>query len=319
LKRLWGTRRRCFGALVCLLLWGLCRPASATPRLVSLEVKDNLERSVVRSLPREGPAVAAQVARLLRWRGDVSRNLHRGDTLRLLYTPPGPGDTEPNLLALHYRGLQVQLHAYQYTDASGIARYYTESGARVEPQMLNPPVPRYVQITETLQRGRGRRRHRGIDLKAPSGTPIVLPWGATVRRVNWARRRNGQCIEVMYDDGRLGRFLHLSRVEAAVQRGAHLAAQTSLGQVGNTGHSNAPHLHYEVWLGGRPVEPLDAHGRSTAALTGAELQGFAVQRAAYDRALLGPTARTPWPQKLSAQQSEVRLGFSPPWRRTAAP
>ena len=285
--------------MLCLTVLLTCALAAPLPQWASVRLQQALEPSIRHSLPQQGAALAAQISRLLRWRGDVHRRLHRDDHLNLLWAhnPPPPGEPsdagEPELLALDYAGQQLQLRAYRFVGADGIGRYYTAAGERVEPRLHNAPVPRYVQITDTVQgRRRGRRRHHGIDLKAAAGEPVITPFAGTIRRLNWARRHNGRCVEIQFDDGRIGRFLHLQRLQKALRRGQYLLAHSPLGCVGSTGHSGAPHLHYELWGGGAPQEPLRApgHGSSAARLPETELAAFAIQRDAYDRALLGPAA-----------------------------
>lgn len=292
----------------------LCAALVTSPSWVSFTIKDSLEVSIVRVVPAEGPALSAEVARLLRWRGDVNRNVHRGDTLQLLYQP---GQTEPDLLALVFTGAQINLRAYRYTGADGIARYYDQHGVLVEPQLLNTPVPAYAQITETVQAGRGKRRHHGIDLKAAEGSPIRLPFSGSVLRTNWAQRVNGHCIEVAFDNGKVGRFLHLLRLDPGVRPGAHLAVGAPLGLVGNTGHSNAAHLHYEILVAGKPVEPLDVHGRRTARLGEDALAAFSTQRDALDRALVGPAA-VPQLNGAGSAVTSVSSSIPPPLPATAA-
>ena len=258
----------------------LAAVVSAPPSMLTVNVRDSLEASVVRALPEGGLILSAQVARLLRWRGDLNRHVHRGDELTVLYEA-GP---EPVLVAMRFRGAQLALRAYRFTDADGIERYYDEGGALIEPRMVNPPVPTYVQITETVQWGRGKRRHRGIDLKAPEGAPIRLPFAGRVVRRNWATRVNGNCIEIAFDSGRIGRFLHLSHVDPRVRPGVHLPAGTPLGAVGSTGHSNAPHLHYEILSAdGKPLEPLLVHGNHPARLPSDRVVTFNDGRNGLDR------------------------------------
>ena len=258
------------------------------PQHLSLTIKSSLEASLVRAVPvsHDGPMLSAEVARLLRWRGDVNRRVHPGDQLSLIYASQEEG--EPVLLAMQYVGSELHLQAYRFADTSGINRFYDESGALIEPQMLNAPVPDYVQITELVQRGRGRRKHNGIDLKAPLGSPIHLPFAGTVSRVNWMQRLNGHCIEVRYDSGILARFLHMSRIDPQVRPHATLAAGTLLGEVGSTGHSNAPHLHYELRRDDQPVDPLKIHGQRRATAPQQVMAAFLVQRDALARTLVGP-------------------------------
>ena len=68
-------------------------------------------------------------------------------------------------------------------------------------------------------RSGGVSKHHVIDLKAPTGTPIILPFRGTVQRVNWIRRVNGNCVEVKYSDGNLRRFLHLHDVSKDLRPG----------------------------------------------------------------------------------------------------
>ncbi len=262
---------------------------ASSPSSVRTSIKGSIEASLVRVVGGDGPALAAQVARLLRWRGDVVRNVQPRDELRLLYEHA----PDPELLAIVYRGSEIQLTAYRFDDGGGVPRFYDQDGTLVEPRLVANPVPDYVQITEVPQRGSGKRRHKGLDLKAPEGTPVLLPFAAVVTRVNWATRANGKCIEVAYGDGSVARFLHLSEVDPLVTVKARLKAGVRLGAVGSTGRSSAPHLHYEMRdRDGSVINPLDRHGTKTARLTPHQKIAFDTQRAEYDRALRGDGSGT---------------------------
>lgn len=258
------------------------------PQHFNLAIKDSLEATLVRADAATGPMLAAEVARLLRWRGDVNRRVHPGDQLNLLFADSD--DTEPELLAMEYLGSELRLQAYLFKGPDGVARFFDERGDLIEPQLLNPPVPDYVQITELVQHGRGRRRHNGIDLKAPMGSPIRLPFAGTVNRINWLQRLNGHCIEIRYQNGTIARFLHMARIDERVRPGVTLAAGAPLGEVGSTGHSNAPHLHYEIRRNDQPLDPLKVHGQRRAAAPPQAMAAFAVQRDALARTLNGPAA-----------------------------
>lgn len=224
---------------------------------VSAEVVGSIEATLTKQTGRHGPALAAQTARLLGWKGDVARQVHRGDKIRLVYS----NQELPELLALEYDGLKLKIRAYSFEDKDNILRYYDASGRGIEPAIKNSPLENYGQITEVPQRGRGKRSHDGVDFKAETGTPIRMPFTGKVNRVNWSTRVNGRCVEVIFNSGKKARFLHLHTVHKGVQAGRTLKAGAPLGTVGSTGRSGGPHLHYEILSrSGKVLNPLEIHG-----------------------------------------------------------
>ena len=97
------------------------------------------------------------------------------------------------------------------------------------------------------------RPHEGIDVTAAFGTPIVAPAAGRVTKVGW---ENGYGLMVQLDHGYglQTKYAHMSRT--AVQVGQLVKRGDRLGYVGSTGLSTGPHLHYEVIVNGRPVDPL---------------------------------------------------------------
>lgn len=255
--------------------------ASAAPTTINVPISGSIEGSLAHVIAaKPASELAAQVTRLLRWKGDVARNVHRGDEMRLMYEP---GETQTELVALRYRGQQLNLTAYRYEDETGVPRFYDETGTLVEHVFKNGPVTRYTQITELPNVGRGQRKHAGVDFKAPVGTPVRLPFAGKVTRTNW-KRVNGNCVEVEIAGGKLVRFLHLNSLDKHVKRGTALAAGAAIGTVGNTGHSSAPHLHYEIRDSKNNVQdPMKLHGMLVAKLAVQRLGGFAEARAAYEK------------------------------------
>ena len=95
-------------------------------------------------------------------------------------------------------------------------------------------------------------------------------------RVNWNVANNGSCVELKYSDGTVAKFLHLSDV--SVKPGTSVSAGTTIGLTGNTGHSTAPHLHYELEKNGRTIDPVDYHGVFRRTLDSADMGRFADER-----------------------------------------
>ncbi|MBI3179083.1 MAG: hypothetical protein HYZ27_05440, partial [Deltaproteobacteria bacterium] len=93
---------------------------AAPPEIAAARVEGSLEATLVRATGQHGTALAAQAARLLGWRGDVVRNVHRGDELRVAWRP---GEA-PELVAVVYHGAELSLTAYLYSGDDGIGRFY---------------------------------------------------------------------------------------------------------------------------------------------------------------------------------------------------
>jgi murein DD-endopeptidase MepM/ murein hydrolase activator NlpD len=96
--------------------------------------------------------------------------------------------------------------------------------------------------------------HPGQDLTAPPGTPVVAPADGTVVEAGW-KNGYGQTVVIDHGNGLTTRYGHLSKIEVAV--GQELKRGEELGQVGSTGRSTGPHLHYEIKAGDVLVNPLD--------------------------------------------------------------
>ena len=97
------------------------------------------------------------------------------------------------------------------------------------------------------------RPHEGIDISAPMGTPVVAPAaGRIVRTGN--QSGYGLILEIDHGNGIVTKFAHLSRV--AVKQGARVTRGQLVAAVGNSGLSTGPHLHYEIHVHGKVVDPL---------------------------------------------------------------
>jgi murein DD-endopeptidase MepM/ murein hydrolase activator NlpD len=97
-----------------------------------------------------------------------------------------------------------------------------------------------------------RHVHTGVDLAAPSGTPVYAGTSGRVR-VGYDARGAGLYISVVYDDR--VRILYCHLLEARVVSGSDVAAGDLIGLVGSTGLSTGPHVHFEVQVDGRAVDP----------------------------------------------------------------
>ncbi len=130
-------------------------------------------------------------------------------------------------------------------------------------QYIRNHTPSILPVNGRFTSGFGMRKdpftgrmhfHYGIDLAAPIGTPVHAPADGVVKRVKRDPRGYGILLEIDHGMGITTRYGHLSKV--LVKRGQKVKRGQVIARVGNTGRSTGPHLHYEVRVLNKPVNPL---------------------------------------------------------------
>lgn len=97
------------------------------------------------------------------------------------------------------------------------------------------------------------RPHEGVDVSAPSGTPIVAPASGRVSFIGW-RFGYGLTVEVEHSGGVVTRYAHCQTTQVRV--GDRVAAGQSIARVGSSGLATGPHVHFEVIARGASVDPI---------------------------------------------------------------
>ena len=113
-----------------------------------------------------------------------------------------------------------------------------------------------VQTTNRFTSGYGPRwgrMHNGTDFAAPHGTPIRSTADGTVTYVGW-QSAYGRLIKIKHDFGIETRYAHLSKFR--VKKGQRVSRGQHIGDMGNTGRSTGTHLHYEIRIGGKAINPM---------------------------------------------------------------
>ena len=105
----------------------------------------------------------------------------------------------------------------------------------------------------------GYSGHTGVDFACPSGTPILATKAGKVitstalRRPNGTYKSYGEYIVISHGDGTMSLYAHMS--SRAVSAGTQVSQGQVIGYIGSTGNSTGPHLHFEIWVNGKRVNP----------------------------------------------------------------
>jgi murein DD-endopeptidase MepM/ murein hydrolase activator NlpD len=133
------------------------------------------------------------------------------------------------------------------------------------------------------------RRHKGVDFRAPVGTPVVAPFDGVIVRRNWKFSANGNCLDLLDPaTGRHAIFLHLDVVPKAMAKGRSVKKGEAIAESGNSGHSTAPHLHYQLEdRSGKVLDPFKVHATTRVSIPAADRPAFDAERARLDARLAG--------------------------------
>lgn len=152
------------------------------------------------------------------------------------------------------------LMATRFQVPGGKAEYLDDEGVRRRGAFLRSPLE-FSNVTSGFNKARfhpilkTRRPHMGTDFGAPTGTPVRSVANGTVVRAGKAGG-HGNYIEIQHDKRYRTSYSHLSRI--GVRKGESVAQGQVIGAVGSTGMSTGPHLHFQLWIDNKLVDPMSA-------------------------------------------------------------
>lgn len=254
-------------------------PAAAEPktgpRTLSVTINGPMETAIVGQVGRDvGGPLTQVVNRSLVWWVKVPGDLLKGDTLSAVYEERAGQEPLVHAVRFTSRKFGKTFEAFRYqARGDAHAKFYQPDGSTLEERLTDSPIDDYEQITSLLRDG---RRHKGVDFKAPVGTPVRATFDGVIARKNWNFRGNGNSVELQEvgGQGRTALYLHLSEVPGSVKVGDKVKRGQLLAKSGNTGHSFAPHLHYQLMKGATVVDPFVSHPAARGSLPAADRPAF---------------------------------------------
>jgi len=242
-----------------------------------LRVRGPVGSSLYRSMRQAGvPASAVQeYLKALDAQIDLDREVRSTDEFDIIISYRRAATGERQAGQLLYAGVdRAGKPRTQMMRWGKDGRFFEASGVGEQRHGLLAPVPGATSSGFGMRRHPilgYRRMHEGMDFKARHGTPIVA---VSDGRVSAAGRAGGCGIAVRLEHGSglATRYCHMSRM--AVSSGQQVRRGQVIGYVGSTGLSTGPHLHYEMYRGGRVINPASVQFVNRAELSGTELIDF---------------------------------------------
>lgn len=244
------------------------------------------------------PPVLSELIRAFSYDVDFQRDLQPDDRYEVLYERLE--DEDGNLARtgdVLYASLNLSgktIGIYRYTDRDGFTDFYDGEGHSLRKALLRTPID-----GARISSGFGMRKHpilgyskmhKGMDFAAPSGTPIFAAGNGTIAKIG----RNGgygNYIRIKHANGYSTAYAHMSKFAKGLKQGSRVHQGDVIGYVGTTGRSTGPHLHYEVLVSDKQVNPNSIKLPTGQTLTGKEYDQFLVRKAEIDALrsdLVGP-------------------------------
>ena len=212
---------------------------------------------------------------------DFKQKVKSGDTFEVFFDGDG---TDRDTGEVLYTSMSVDGHMrkfFRFRTPDDMVDYYDEQGNSAKKFLMRNPVKggRYTS-------GFGDRRHpllryirmhTGVDWAAPTGTPILAAGDGTVERVG-REGGYGNYVRIRHANGFATAYGHMSRYAPGMEPGVKVKQGQMIGFVGSTGMSTGPHLHYEVLVNNKFVNPMTIQVPRGLQLAGRELAEFQKER-----------------------------------------
>jgi len=252
--------------------------------------------------------VVDELVRVYSFDVDFQRKARPGDSFEVLYAGEEEGaESKPDVLyaSLAVGGEVKKFYRYVSPDDQ-VVDYYDETGKSAKKFLVRKPVNDGI-----MRSGFGSRRHpilgytkmhTGVDWAAPLGTPIYAAGNGSVEKAGW-ESGYGKYIRLKHNNGYETAYGHMTAFARGMEPGVKVHQGQVIGYVGSTGLSTGPHVHYEILVNGRLVDPMRIKLPRGRVLDGTVLTAFEHERDRLDSMMTQPIR--------NAQSGNIQAGNTP--------
>ena len=271
-------------------------------------LKGDVERSLSASARELGAtaSIVRSASRLFATKFDMQRDIRSSDEFTMVFdrevTEAGRTVDVGDLMYAELRGVTF----YRFKPAGAKeAQFFDANGKNLRSAMMRTPLQSFRRVSSsfgfrTHPISGYKKMHQGIDFAAGTGTPVVAPAdGVVVEARRWGGF--GNWLRIRHNNGLESGYGHLSRYGSGIRAGQRVSQGQIVAYVGSTGASTGPHLHYELWRGGRRINPAGVRTQEGTELAGADLAAFRAEKARIDRIIASGGQKRPAMQQASAE------------------
>jgi murein DD-endopeptidase MepM/ murein hydrolase activator NlpD len=253
------------------------------------------ETALRNQIPRP---IIEDLIRIYSYDVDFQRKVQPGDSFEVLYAGedenPAPESRNEVLFASLTVGGEVKkFYRFQSPD-DGLVDYYDESGKSAKKFLVRKPVADGIMRSPFGLRRHPilgyTKMHTGVDWAAPTGTPIYASGNGTVEKAGW-ESGYGKFVLIQHTNGYETAYGHMSAYARGIEEGKRVRQGQVIGFVGSTGLSTGSHVHYEIRVNGRFVDPMRIKLPRGRELEGPMLAAFEQERERLDSIMSRKPAR----------------------------
>jgi len=246
-------------------------------------------------------AVIEDMVRIYSYDVDFQRKVQPGDSFDVFFAGEDDGSTITEKPEVLFASLTVGCETKKYyrfqTPDDSVVDFYDETGKSAKKFLVRKPVNNAI-----MRSGFGSRRHpilgyvkmhTGVDWATPYGTPIFASGNGVVETVGW-EGGYGKYVKLKHNNGYETAYGHMSAYAKGLEVGKRVRQGQVIGFVGSTGQSTGAHVHYEILVNGRFVDPMRIKLPRGRSLDGPMMAGFEKERDRLDAMMSnrgGATAR----------------------------
>jgi murein DD-endopeptidase MepM/ murein hydrolase activator NlpD len=235
------------------------------------------------------PAVIEDMVRIYSYDVDFQRKVQPGDSFDVFFAGEDEGatiteKTEVLFASLTVGGETKKYYRFQTPDDS-VVDYYDETGKSAKKFLVRKPVNNAI-----MRSGFGSRRHpilgyvkmhTGVDWATAYGTPIFASGNGVVEVAGW-EGGYGKYVKLKHNNGYETAYGHMSAFAKGLEVGKRVRQGQVIGFVGSTGQSTGAHVHYEILVNGRFVDPMRIKLPRGRSLDGPLMASFEKERDRLD-------------------------------------
>ena len=246
------------------------------------------------------PSVIEDMVRIYSYDVDFQRKVQPGDSFDVFFAGEDEGATITEKTEVLFASLTVGGETKKYyrfqTPDDAVVDFYDETGKSAKKFLVRKPVSNAI-----MRSGFGGRRHpilgyvkmhTGVDWAKPYGTPIFASGNGVVEKAGW-EGGYGKYVRLKHNNGYETAYGHMSAYAKGMEPGKRVRQGQVIGFVGSTGMSTGAHVHYEILVNGRFVDPMRIKLPRGRSLEGSLMASFEKERDRLDAMMnnRGGTAR----------------------------